>query len=180
MTDSPRYAVFAMIGSLVLLSSLRATASPTDARDTSPTRARARDGFGIDFTGGTNVLTPYGGVRLGRRFSRANYFELYLDYSYGAAISAFPFHTVGLGTRAYLVSGERFELFHQSLFAVGISSGGTAQVPNRTLGEQLLGAFMTQGLGVNVWMWRGLHAAFAVSTGYPVWLRPELSLGYRF
>jgi hypothetical protein len=184
MIESRYYGCFAAACIFVLHSTPAAATSsaetPTASTPSTATAVPSRGGFGIGINGGTNVLTPYFGARAGVRFSRADFFEVYVDYSYGAAISTFPFHTIGFGTRTYFFTRGRIELYHQGLLAVGLSSGGTAEVPNRTLGERLLGVFMTQGIGVDLSIWRGLHTSLTVSTGYPVWLRPELALGYRF
>lgn len=174
--------VFPLLCALILLFSRPANAQengppPLPAETTTPA---VRTGFGLALDGGTNVATPFLGAQIGWRFARADFFELYLDYAYGAAISEFSFHTFGAGTRTFFFSRGRVELFHQALLGFGVSAGGTTDVPNRDLGQRLLGAFMTQGLGVDVAVTGGLHASFALSTGYPVWLRPELALRYRF
>jgi hypothetical protein len=69
---------------------------------------------------------------------------------------------------------------HQALLGFAVAGGGTSPATNRDLGARLLGAFMTQGVGADVWVASGLSLSVTVSTGYPVWLRPELALRYRF
>jgi hypothetical protein len=137
-------------------------------------------GFSVAVGGGVNVGTPFIEAQVGRRFEAAKHFELYLDYSYDAAISEFSFQTFGLGARTYLASFGRFELFHQALAGFAVSSGGEGPVSHREIGERLLGPVFTQGVGAEVLLYRGLTATLVVSTGYPVWLRPELTVKYRF
>jgi len=138
--------------------------------------AAADGAFTATAGGGLDVGTPFGELQLGRRFRAAPHFELYLDYSYNGAISTYPFHTFGIGARTYLVSFDRFELFHQALAATGLGSGGHL----RTIGDRLLGAFLTQGLGLDAKLAPCWSVAVVVSTGYPVWLRSELVVRYRF
>ena len=124
---------------------------------------------------GLDVGTPFAEVQLGRRFHAP--FELYLDYSYNGTISAYPFHTVGVGVRTYLVPlGEHATLFHQSLAAFGIGTGGHFQ----TIGDRLLGPFFTMGLGVDVKLHPCWSIAAVLAVGDPVWLRSELAVRYRF
>ena len=59
-----------------------------------------------------------------------------------------------------------------------VSSSG--RFNNRAIGDRLLGPVFTQGLGVQVVMHQAWTAALVVSTGYPVWLRPELAVRYTF
>ena len=139
-------------------------------------RAEPRSGFTFAATGGTNVDAPFAGVQVGRRFARAPFLELYLDASYGAAISELPFTTFGAGLRTYFLRRGRIELFHQALAAFAIS--GSGDVHDRAIGERLLGAFMTQGVGVSVELCSCWSVSLTVSTGYPVWLRPELAARY--
>lgn len=140
----------------------------------------ARSGLALGVSGGANVAVPYIGAQLGYRFAKADFLEPYVDYSYGAAVSAFSFHTMGVGARTYFAAFGPLELYHQAFAGLGLSSGGTADVPKRELGERLLGAFMTQGLGADVAVYKSLHVALTVSTGYPVWLRSELAARVRF
>lgn len=147
---------------------------------TSVTHADPHGGFTAALGGGTNVGTPYVEAQLGRRFRRAPFFEIYLDYSYDRPISELSFQTFGAGVRTYVKRFGRFELYHQALLAFAVSSSGTGPVQNRAIGERLLGAFVTQGLGLSAQLHGCWSAALTVSTGYPVWLRPELALRYTF
>lgn len=163
-----------------------AAAPPTPAPDVhvepapaSPARP-SRHGPSVGLGGGANVSHPYLGAQLGYRFARAEFLELLLDYSYDAAIPEFTFQTASVGARTFFASFGRVELYHQALLGVALSSGGTTEVPKREIGERLLGAFVTQGVGAELEVWRGFHAALTLSTGYPVWLRPELAVRYRF
>jgi hypothetical protein len=140
----------------------------------------AAPGFAVSGMQGLNVDRPFFGARFARRFERASFFELGVEYSYNARISEFAFHTVGLSTRAYFAEFGRVELFHQALLGVAIAGGGTSPATNRDLGARFLGAFMTQGIGASIWVASGLSLQVSASTGYPVWLRPELALRYRF
>jgi hypothetical protein len=139
-------------------------------------------GTSVATGGGTNVGTPFVEARLGRRFARASHFEVYADYTYDRAISMFSFQTFGLGVHSYFASFSdgRFELFHQAVAAFAISSSGAGPVQNRMLGERLLGPVFTQGLGIEFHIDPCWAAAFVLSTGDPVWLRPELTVKYTF
>jgi hypothetical protein len=138
-------------------------------------RVAAADGaFTATAGGGLNVTTPFAELQVGRRLRP--YFELYADYSYGAAISTYPFHTFGIGARTYFARWDRVELFHQALAAFGLGTGGHFQ----TIGDRVLGPFLTQGLGVAVNVARCWSIEMVVSTGDPVWLRSELAARYRF
>lgn len=136
--------------------------------------AAADAAFTATAGGGLNVGTPFGELQLGRRFRP--YFELYLDYSYGAAISTYPFHTFGMGARTYLARWDRVELFHQALAAFGLGTGGHFQ----TIGDRILGPFLTQGAGVALNVAPCWSVELVVSTGDPVWLRSELAARVRF
>jgi hypothetical protein len=139
-------------------------------------------GFSVATGGGTNVGTPFVEARAGRRFTRAEHFEVYLDYTYDRAISMFSFQTFGVGVHSYLFAfaGGRAELFHQAVAAFAVSSSGEGPVQNRMLGERLLGPVFTQGVGVEAHVDACWAAAFVLSTGDPVWLRPELTVKYTF
>ena len=137
-------------------------------------------GFTVSVGGGVNVDAVFATVQAGRRFERAPHVEVYLDYSYGRPISTFAFHTFGLGVRTQLKQGARIGWFHQAGAALAVSSSGERDTPNRELGERLLGAFMTQGLGVAVRLDRDWRLRATVLTGYPVWLRGEVALEYTF
>lgn len=138
-------------------------------------------GYSVATGGGTNVGTPFVELRAGRRFARAPHFEVYADYTYDRAISMFSFQTFGVGVHSYLFGfAGRFELFHQAVAAFAISSSGTGPVQNRMLGERLLGPVFTQGVGVEAHIDPCWSAAFVLSTGDPVWLRPELNVKYTF
>jgi len=141
--------------------------------------AEPRAGFTASAAGGLNVGAPYVDAQLGRRFKRARFFELYLDYSYGAAISEFSFQTFGLGERTYFGRFDRFEVFHEALAAFAVSSSGTSSI-GRAIGERLLGPVFTQGIGLQATIHGCWSAALVVSTGYPVWLRTELAARYTF
>lgn len=137
-------------------------------------------GFTAALGGGTNVGTPFVEAQLGRRVRRAPFLEIYLDYSYDRPISELSFQTFGVGVRTYFKRFNRFELFHQALLSFAVSSSGTGPVQNRAIGERLLGAFMTQGIGLSAQLHRCWSASLTVSTGYPVWLRPEIAVRYTF
>jgi hypothetical protein len=137
------------------------------------TAAHAEPGYTVTAGGGLNVDAPYAEAQLGRRFVRAPFLELFVDYSFNAAISEFTFHTLGAGVRTYFLHRGRVELFHQALAAFGVSSSG--DYDNRDLGQRVLGAFLTQGAGVQLAFNPCWNVALTVSTGTPVWLRPELA-----
>ncbi len=147
-----------------------AIASPASADRLPPTGFTASAGAGL------NLDTPFVEVQLGRRFVGAPSFEVFVDYSYGAAISEFSFQTFGVGARTYFARCRcgRIEVFHQAVMAFGLSASGNGVVENRQLGERVLGAFVTQGLGTQLALADRWHLALVVSTGYPVWLRSEL------
>jgi hypothetical protein len=157
------------LGPLAVVALLAATAS-----------ADPGGGFTVAVGGGTNVGTPFVEAQLGRRFHRAPFLEIFLDYSYDRPISELSFQTFGGGVRTYFTRFARFELFFQAVAAFGVSSSGTGPVQNRAIGERLLGAFMTQGIGISAQLYRCWTASFTVSTGYPVYLRPELAVRYTF
>jgi hypothetical protein len=157
------------LGPLAVVALLAATAS-----------ADPGGGFTAAVGGGTNVGTPFVEAQLGRRFHRAPFLEIFLDYSYDRPISELSFQTFGGGVRTYFTRFDRFELFFQAVAAFGVSSSGTGPVQNRAIGERLLGAFMTQGIGISAQLHRCWTASFTVSTGYPVYLRPELAVRYTF
>jgi hypothetical protein len=147
------------------------------------TGARAEPtGFWVATGGGTNVGTPFVEARVGRRFTRAEHFAIYADYSYDRAISMFSFQTFGIGVHSYLFAfaDGRLEMFHQATAGFAVSSSGAGPVQGRMLGERLLGPVFTQGLGVEAHVDACWAAAFVVSIGDPVWLRPELSVKYTF
>jgi hypothetical protein len=135
-------------------------------------------GFTATAGGGTNVDAPFVELQLGRRFERAAFFELFADYSYDAAVSEFSFQTFGLGARTYLFAFDRFELFHQAVAALAVSSSGGHD--NRDFGQRLLGAVLTQGVGLQAQVVPRWQVALTLSTGTPVWLRPELTVRYAF
>ena len=137
-------------------------------------------GFTVAIGGGVNVGTPFVEAQLGRRLHRAPFLELFLDYSYDRPISELSFQTFGGGVSTYVTRFARFELFVQAIAAFGVSSSGAGPVQHRAIGERLLGAFMTQGLGISAQIYRCWTASLAVSTGYPVYLRPELAVRYTF
>lgn len=161
-----------------------APAAPAPA-PAAPDRAAApttpdRHGPSVAVSGGANVVHPYVGVNAGYRFARADFVEVFVDWSYDAAISTFPFHTFGAGARTFFATLGPVEIYHQALFGFALSGGGTASEPSRDLGERLLGAFTTQGVGAEVRVVQGLRLALTASTGYPVWFRPELAARWRF
>ncbi len=138
-------------------------------------------GFSVASGGGTNVGTPFVEARAGWRFHRASHFELYADYSYDRPISMFSFQTFGVGVHSYLFTfAGRYELFHQAVAAFAVSSSGQGPVGNRMLGERMLGPVFTQGVGIEAHLDACWAAAVVVSTGDPVWLRPEASVKYTF
>lgn len=139
-----------------------------------------RHGFSIALSGGANVVHPYVGANAAYRFARADFVEAFVDWSYDATISTFPFHTFGVGARTFFATLGPVEIYHQALFGFALSGGGTASEPSRDLGERLLGAFTTQGIGAEVRLVQGLRLALTASTGYPVWFRPELAARFRF
>jgi hypothetical protein len=143
------------------------------------TAARADvGGFTATVGAGVNVDTPFVEAQVGRRFRRAPFFEAFLDYSYDRPISLFSFQTFGVGARTYFAHPWCIEVFHQAVAAFAISSSGTSEAPNRDLGQRLLGGILTQGIGAQLPLGAGHRWAVAltVSTGTPVWLRPELAV----
>ena len=167
--------MYSRVGVLVIAS----LGAPSPAR-AEQTALGSPSGFTATLVGGLNVDTPFVELELGRRFDRAPHFELYLDYSYGAAISEFSFQTFGAGVRTYFFEHGRVELFHQALLALGVSSSGNGVVEDRAIGERLLGAFMTQGLGAQVQLTQELSLTLGVATGYPVWLRSDVGVRFTF
>jgi hypothetical protein len=154
---------------------------PRAAQRSAPSaHAPSEHGLGLSLTGGLNVAHPFAGAQAGWRFERATFLEVFIDYSYGWAISRFQFHTGGVGVRTHFAKFGHFGLVHQALLALAISGGGTVQTPHRDLGERLLGAFVTQGLGTEYTFGGNWAVALDVSTGYPVWLRSELAVRYTF
>ena len=151
-----------------------------------PTAARASGGgdrpagFTLTAGFGLNVDTPFVEIQAGRRFTCARHFELFLDYSYDRPISTFSFQTLGIGARTHVARLGPVELFHQALAAFAVSSSGTGPVTGRDLGERLLGGFLTQGVGLATTRPGRWTVALVVSTGYPVWLRPELTVQHTF
>ncbi len=71
-------------------------------------------------------------------------------------------------------------MFHQALMAFGLSASGNGAVENRAIGERVLGAFMEQGVGVQIALSESWRLSTVVSLGYPVWLRSELAVRYAF
>lgn len=146
--------------------------------------ARAEDrlpGLSIALGGGVNVSSPFASAQVGWRFSGAsNPFEVFLDYGFNSAISYFSFQTIAVGARTFLGKGQRFQIFHHAAAGLAVSSAGEGPVQNRDLGVRLLGPFFTQGIGTQALLAQGWTASLLVATGYPVWLRPELTVGYRF
>ena len=140
--------------------------------------AHAEPGFFATAGGGTNVGTPFAAVGVGRRFVGAPFLELALAYSYDRAISELPFQTLGLAVRTYVARFARVELYHQATASLAMSSSGAFH--DRKLGDRLLGPMLTMGLGVEVALDPCWAVALAVSTGTPVWLRPELAVRYAF
>jgi hypothetical protein len=141
-----------------------------------PAAAEPRAGFTVSLGVGLNVGTPFVEAQVGRRFERAKFFEAFADYSYAAAISTYPFHTLGVGARTYLVHFDRFELFHQAVAELALSSGGR----DRTFGDRILGGLFAQGIGMQAAIGSSWSVAVVASTGYPVWLRSELVGRYTF
>jgi len=125
-----------------------------------------------------NETTPFVEAQLGRRFRRATFLETFLDYSYDRAISEFSFQTFGVGVRTYFWHFNRFEVFHQAVAMVAIASAG--EHSNRDLGQRLLGGVLTQGAGIQGAINRCWNIAFTLSTGTPIWLRPELTVRFTF
>lgn len=139
-----------------------------------------RFGFSAAIGTGLNVTRPFGTLELGRRLQSADFFEPYVGYSYNAAVSEFPFHVMGLGVRTYFLTWPRVEVFHQAYLGTALSGGGSTDVPERDLGERMLGAFVTQGLGAQVLLGSGFSLALTCETGYPVWLRSTLAVNYLY
>jgi hypothetical protein len=138
----------------------------------------AEPGWFVSGDAGLNTSHPFGELQLGHHFRAP--FELYLDYSYDAAIDQFPFQTLGIGARTYFVHVGNLRIFHQALAGAAVSSGGDGAVQNRTFGDRLLGGIFEQGLGFDLEFVPGWSAKIAVSTGYPIWLRSELGVTYRW
>jgi hypothetical protein len=135
--------------------------------------AAAEPGYTVALGGGLNVGHPFVDARLGHRWSRV---EVALDYSYDAKISELPFQTFGVAVRTFLTTVGPVELFHQASASFALSSSGTFD--DRQLGDRLLGGFFTQGLGAEYAIDPCWSVALTVSTGYPVWLRPELAVKF--
>lgn len=159
---------------------LGATAPSAPPAGAATREAPAVYGLGLSLSGGLNVSHPFLGAEVGWRFERAPFFEVFLDYSYGWPISAFPFHTAGAGVRTRFATLGNVTVFHEALLAIAVSGGGSVDAPHRDLGERLLGAFVTQGLGAEYAFGGNWCAGLAVTTGYPVWLRSELALRHSF
>jgi hypothetical protein len=140
--------------------------------------AAAEPGWFVSAGAGLNTSHPFGELQLGHHFRAP--FELYLDYSYDATISEFPFQTLGVGARTYFFHVGNLRIFHQALTGGALSSGGSGAVQNRTFGDRLLGGIFEQGLGVDLEIVPGWSVKAAVSTGYPVWLRSEVGVTLRW
>jgi len=128
---------------------------------------------------GANTFHGFGELQVGHRLCTVP-FELYLDYSYDAAISQFTFQTLGIGARTYFYRAATVQVFHQALAGAALSSGGEGAVQHRTFGDRLLGGIFEQGAGVEVALTRSWAVKAVVSTGYPVWLRSELGVTFRW
>ena len=133
-------------------------------------------GFFIAAGGGLNVGHPFGELQIGRRFRSSPHFELFLDYSYDAAISELRFQTFGVGERTYLTHLGPTELFHQAVASFAVTQGGDL----RAVGDRLLGGFFTQGLGLALVTGSAWTLEVSLQTGYPVWLRSDIALRVRF
>lgn len=127
---------------------------------------------------GANTTHAFGEVQIGHRLCTVP-FELYVDYSYDAAISQFSFQTLGVGARTYFYRAGAVQVFHQALAGAALSSGGEGAVQNRTFGDRLLGGVFEQGVGVEV-AFGAWSIKLVESTGYPVWLRSELGVAFRW
>ncbi len=167
------------LGVIILAALVAATSTAQAEAPSAPVAAPGN--FTATVGAGLTVGTPFVELQLGRRFAgRAHHVEAYLDYSYDAAVSTFAFHTGGLGVRTYLRVARDLELFHQALAGFAISAGGYDAVQDRAIGERLLGPFFTQGIGAQYALSRRIAIAAVAATGYPVWLRPELTVRVAF
>lgn len=137
-------------------------------------------GVTLAIGGGVNVATPFVEIQAGRRFRGAPHVEAFVDYSYDRPISAFAFHTLGVGVRTRLAGVGRFELYHQAVAALAVSESGRGPVHDRDLGQRLLGALLTQGVGAAVMVGDRWMVSAGLTTGTPVWLRPSLDVGATF
>lgn len=140
--------------------------------------ASADPGYFAAAGGGANVAHPFGELTVGRRFLRAPHFEVGLTYSYDAKISELPFQTLGIAVRTYFGHVGPLEIFHQAAASLALSSSGT--FGDRAIGDRLLGAMLTAGLGADFAIDRCWSVSLAASIGTPVWLRSELAVRYTF
>jgi len=135
--------------------------------------ARAEERWFASAGAGLDTSHPFGELQLGHHFAHVP-FELYLDYSYDAHISQYAFQTLGIGARTYVVHVGNLRVFHQAL------AGGALSSAPGDLGDRLLGGIFEQGLGLSLDLVPGWSVKAVVSTGYPVWLRSELGVTYRW
>jgi hypothetical protein len=135
--------------------------------------ARAEERWFASAGVGLNTTHPFGELQLGRHWAHVP-FELYLDYSYDAHISQYAFQTFGVGARTYFLHVGNLRVFHQALAGAALSSA-----PG-DLGDRLLGGIFEQGLGMSLDLVPGWSVKAALSTGYPVWLRSEVGVTYRW
>ncbi|MBL8624489.1 MAG: hypothetical protein JNK64_24490 [Myxococcales bacterium] len=159
---------------LLVVAAAPAVAEPGARPDRRPV------GFTVAVGAGVNVDTPFVEVQLGRRFRCAPHLEAYVDYSYDRPISAFAFHTLGVGVRTRIGGVGPVEVFHQATAALAVSEAGRGPVQDRDLGQRLLGAILTQGVGAATTLPGRWTVALTLTTGTPVWLRPSLDVQRTF
>jgi hypothetical protein len=135
--------------------------------------AHAEERWFASADAGLNTTHPFGELQLGHHWAHVP-FELYVDYSYDAHISQYAFQTLGIGARTFILHVGNLRVFHQALAGAALSSA-----PG-DLGDRLLGGIFEQGLGMSLDLVPGWSVKAAVSTGYPVWLRGELGVTYRW
>jgi len=135
--------------------------------------ARAEERWFASAGAGLNTSHPFGELQLGRHFAHVP-FELYLDYSYDAAIEQYAFQTLGIGARTYFMHVGNLRLFHQAL-AGGVVSSGPGN-----FGDRLIEGIFEQGLGLSLDIVPGWSVKAAVATGLPVHVRSELGVTLRW
>jgi hypothetical protein len=123
--------------------------------------ARAEPGWFVAAGAGLDTTHPFGELQLGHHFRPP--FELYLDYSYDSqTIQAF-----GVGARTYFFHVGTLRIFHQALLADAVAHSSSSYL-------------VEQGLGLDFELLPGWSIKAAASTGFPVHLRSEVGLTFRW
>jgi hypothetical protein len=122
---------------------------------------------------GLNTSHPFGELQLGHHWAHVP-FEMYLDYSYDAHISQYAFQTFGVGARTYVMHVGNLRVFLQTLAGAVLSSG-----PG-DFGDRASDGIFEQGLGMSLDLVPGWAVKAAVSTGYPVHVRSEVGMTFRW